>query len=308
MTALPKTLSLMKHLPKVRGSYEMNAPLRNLIWFRTGGPAEVLFRPADEADLCAFLKNLAPGVPVHVIGVGSNLIVRDGGVRGAVIQLGKAFGEIAVENERITALAGATDVALAHKAASASLAGLEFMRGIPGTVGGALRMNAGAYGSEVADVLVSARAVDRQGNVHELAAKDMGFTYRHCAVPKEWIFTAATFQGRKGEAAAIRARMDEIQKTREATQPMRVKTGGSTFKNPPGKKAWKLIEEAGCRGLSKGGAQVSPLHCNFLINTGSATSREIEELGDEVRLQVKKIHNIDLEWEIERIGEVNGHA
>jgi UDP-N-acetylmuramate dehydrogenase len=303
MTALPKSLSLMKHLPKVRGRYEPNAALKDLIWFRTGGPAEVLFRPADEADLAGFLKNLSPDVPVHVIGIGSNLIVRDGGVRGVVIQLGKAFGDIAAEAGRITAGAGATDVAVGHRAAAASLAGLEFLRGIPGTVGGALRMNAGAYGAEVADVLVGARALDRKGNVHDLAAADMGFSYRSCGAPKDWIFVSATFQGKPGEAAAIRARMDEIQKTREATQPMRVKTGGSTFKNPPGAKAWKLIEQAGCRGLTRGGAQVSPLHCNFLINTGNATSLEIEELGEEIMLHVKKIHNIDLQWEIEKIGE-----
>ena len=308
MTAPAKTLSLVAHLPRVRGRYEENAALKNLIWFRTGGPAEVLFRPADETDLRDFLKNLSPGVPVHVIGVGSNLIVRDGGVRGVVIQLGKAFGEISLEAERITAGAGATDVALAHQAAAGALAGLEFLRGIPGTVGGALRMNAGAYGSEVADVLVAARAVDRQGEVHTIPAKGMGFAYRHCGVPKDWIFISATFQGQKGDPAAIRRRMDEIQKTREATQPMRVKTGGSTFKNPPGKKAWKLIEEAGCRGLTRGGAEVSPMHCNFLINSGSATSRQIENLGEEIMSQVRKIHNIDLEWEIERIGEEPGHA
>lgn len=308
MTAIPKTLSLVNHLPKVRGRYEANAALRDLIWFRTGGPAEVLFRPADEADLCAFLKNLSPGVPIAVIGVGSNLIVRDGGVRGVVIQLGKAFGEMSVAGERITAGAGATDVALAHKAAGASLAGLEFLRGIPGTVGGALRMNAGAYGAEVAGVLVSARAVDRKGETHDIPAAEMDFAYRKCSVPRDWIFTSATFQGKAGDAAAIRARMDEIQKTREATQPMRVKTGGSTFKNPAGQKAWKLIEEAGCRGLTRGGAQVSPKHCNFLINTGNATSREIEDLGDEIRQQVRKIHNIELEWEIERIGDGGGHG
>jgi len=308
MTALPKTLSLLQHLPKVRGRYEENAPLKDLIWFRTGGPAEVLFRPSDEHDLCGFLKNLSPDVPVHVIGVGSNLLVRDGGVRGVVIQLGKAFGEIAIEAGRITAGAGATDVALAHKAAAASLAGLEFLRGIPGTVGGALRMNAGAYGSEVADVLIRARAVDRKGVIHDIRAGEMGFAYRHCGAPKDWIFVSATFQGKPGDSAAIRARMEEIQKTREATQPMRVKTGGSTFKNPAGMKAWQLIEEAGCRGLTRGGAQVSPLHCNFLINTSNATSLEIEELAEEITLQVRKIHNIELEWEIERIGETDGHA
>lgn len=293
---------LLQTLPQVRGHFEAHASLSNLIWFRTGGPAEVLFRPADEEDLQMFLRNLAPDVAVHIIGVGSNLIVRDGGVRGVVIQLGKTFSEIVIQDDRITAGAGATDVALAHKAASASLSGLEFMRGIPGTIGGALRMNAGAYGSEVAKVLISACAIDRTGKVHKIAARDLGFSYRHCSAPRDWIFISATFQTQRGDRALIQARMDEIQKMREETQPMRVRTGGSTFKNPPGLKAWKLIDEAGCRGLTIGGAQVSPLHCNFLINRGDATSREIEELGNSVALQVKKTHSIQLEWEIERIG------
>lgn len=302
------TTDLLRTLPQVRGRFETHASLSNLIWFRTGGPAEVLFRPADEQDLQMFLRNLSPDVAVHVIGVGSNLIVRDGGVRGVVVQLGKTFSEIVVQNDKIKVGAGATDVALAHKAASASLSGLEFMRGIPGTVGGALRMNAGAYGSEVAEVLISACAIDRQGNAHEVTAKDLGFSYRHCSAPRDWIFISATFQAKTGDRALIQARMDEIQKTREATQPMRVRTGGSTFKNPPGHKAWKLIDEAGCRGLTMGGAQISPLHCNFLINTGDATSREIEELGNSVAVQVRKTHNIELEWEIERIGGAESYA
>ncbi len=298
-----KDMTLLETLPKVRGAYLEDAALANLIWFRTGGPAEVLFRPKDEADLQSFLKNLGASVPLTVIGVGSNLLVRDGGVKGVVIKLGKPFGNIKIEDDLITTGAGATDVAVAHSALAASLSGLEFMRGIPGTVGGALRMNAGAFGAEIADIFHSATALDRDGQSHILGPSDMGFSYRGTIVPADWIFTSATFRGTPGDKAAIKARMDEIQNTREKTQPMRVRTGGSTFKNPEGNKAWQLIDAAGCRGLEVGGARVSEKHCNFLINTGAASSADLEALGEDVRRRVKQSAAVTLEWEIERIGE-----
>ncbi len=301
---LAKDLSLLQTLPPVTGAYTENAPLANLIWFRTGGPAEVLFRPRGEDDLKTFLKALVPEVPVTVIGVGSNLLVRDGGVRGVVIKLGKPFGNITLDGDLITAGAGASDVAVAHYAQSASVSGLEFLRGIPGTIGGALRMNAGAYGAEIADIFVSAAAVDRRGEIHILKPGDMGFSYRHTKVPGDWIFLSGTFLVTPGDKKSIQEKMDAIQAAREATQPMRVKTGGSTFKNPDGKKAWQLIEQAGCRGLQIGGARVSEKHCNFLINTGAASARDLEDLGEEVRRTVRQKLGVTLAWEIERIGEL----
>lgn len=298
-----KDMTLLDGLPKVRGAYLEDADLANLVWFRTGGPAEVLFRPKDEDDLKTFLKGLPKEVPVTVIGVGSNLLVRDRGVRGVVIKLGKPFGNIKIEDNLVTAGAGSTDVAVAHNALAASLTGLEFMRGIPGTVGGALSMNAGAYGAEISDIFHSATVFDRAGKIHTLSISDMGFSYRGTIVPADWIFTSATFRGTPGDEKTIKAKMNEIQMTREVTQPMRVRTGGSTFKNPEGKKAWALIDAAGCRGLEVGGARVSDKHCNFLINTGEATSQDLEKLGEEVRRRVKQSAGVTLEWEIERIGE-----
>lgn len=298
-----RDMTLIKTLPAVRGEYFEGAPLANLIWFRTGGAAEVLFRPKDEADLQTFLKNLRGDVPVTVIGIGSNLLVRDGGVRGVVIKLGKPFGSITHKGDLVTAGAGAGDVAVAHFAHDAALTGLEFLRGIPGAIGGALRMNAGAYGVEIKDVFHSARAVDRAGVVHTLTVSDMGFSYRKTKVPADWIFVSGSFRATPGDKKTIEAKMDEIQQTREATQPMRVKTGGSTFKNPKGQKAWALIDAAGCRGLSVGGARVSDKHCNFLINTGTASASDLEKLGEEVRRLVLQKQGVSLQWEIERIGD-----
>lgn len=298
-----KTTSLIATLPTVMGQYLEGADLSNMVWFRTGGPAEVLFRPKNLEDLKAFLKASPSDLPITLVGVGSNLLVRDKGVEGVVIKLGKPFSDIAIEEDLVTAGAGAMDVSVAFAAAEASLEGLEFLRGIPGTIGGALRMNAGAYGTEVADVLVSARAIDHEGSVHTLSADEMGFSYRKTTVPRDWILLSATFRGTPGDQAKIQEKMDAIQKAREETQPMRVRTGGSTFKNPVGKKAWQLIEEAGCRGLKIGGAMVSEKHCNFLINTGSATSNDLEALGEEVRKRVKEKTGIALQWEIQRVGK-----
>jgi len=290
-------------LPAVRGELAFDAPMKDLTWFRVGGPADVLFRPADEEDLMLFLKCLPQGVPVTVLGVGSNLLVRDGGVRGAVVRLGRAFSAVQVEGDRVTAGAGASDINVAMAAARAGLAGLEFMRGIPGTVGGALRMNAGAYGKEIADVLQMARAVDRSGNEHVLRAEDMGFTYRHTRVPEDFIFISAILGGEPAAPDTVKARMAEIGAERELSQPVRTSTGGSTFKNLPDARAWELIDAAGCRGLRIGGAQVSEQHCNFLINTGTATAADLEALGEDVRRRVKETQGRELEWEIRRIGE-----
>ncbi|MBA4789872.1 MAG: UDP-N-acetylmuramate dehydrogenase [Rhizobiales bacterium] len=293
---------LRARLPDVRGRLSANAPLAPLIWFRAGGPAQVLFEPADADDLAYVLARLPGELPVTVIGLGSNLIVRDGGVPGVVVRLGKSFGEIAVEGTRIRAGAGAADVKVARVAAEAGLGGLAFLRGIPGAVGGAVRMNGGAYGGEVKDVLVSCRAVGRDGRLHDLANADMGFTYRHCAVPDDLIFVEALFEGVPGDPAQIAAEMERITASREATQPVKSRTGGSTFKNPEGSKAWQLVDAAGCRGLVLGRAQVSELHTNFLINLGGATAAEIEGLGEEVRRRVRETSGVELQWEIRRIG------
>jgi UDP-N-acetylmuramate dehydrogenase len=296
--------TIKKSVPELRGRLLANQSLAELTWFRVGGPAQVLFMPDDEADLSYFLANLPAEIAVTVIGLGSNLIVRDGGVPGVVIRLGRGFGEIAVENLTVRAGAAVPDVKVARAAQEAAIAGLSFLRGIPGGIGGALRMNGGAYGRETKDALMEARAVDRQGRLHVLRNADMGYTYRHCGAPADYIFTQALFAGARGDPAAIAAEMDKITESREATQPIKSRTGGSTFKNPPGQKAWQLIDAAGCRGLRVGGAQVSDLHCNFLINIGSATAADIETLGETVRRRVKENSGVALEWEIERIGVV----
>lgn len=298
------TQALLANMPQLRGKLVANQPLASFTWFRAGGPAQVFFTPADEDDLAYFLKNLPAEIPLTLIGAGSNMIIRDGGVPGVVMRLaGKPFTEITVEdNHCIRAGAAVPDVKVARAAAEAGIAGLSFFRGIPGSIGGALRMNAGAHGGEVTDVLVEARGLDRQGNVRIFKHADMGFSYRHSSVPADIIFTQALFQGRAGNPDAILAEMDEITAAREAAQPIKEKTGGSTFKNPAGHKAWQLIDAAGCRGLIVGDAQVSEMHCNFLINRGQATSADIENLGEDVRRRVKEKSGVELQWEIKRIG------
>jgi len=289
-------------LPPVRGTYAENAPLKDLVWFRAGGNAEILFRPADADDLATFLYARPADLRVTVIGVGSNLLVRDGGIPGVVIRLPAAFGRITVDGTRIRAGAAALDAAVARAAADAGIAGLEFLRGVPGTVGGALRMNAGCYGRELKDVFVEATAIDGQGNRHVLTASDMGFSYRKSAVPEDWIFVEAILEGTPDTPETVRVRMNVLVEQREATQPVKSRTGGSTFKNPPGHKAWALIDEAGCRGLTHGDAQVSEKHCNFLINTANASAADLEALGEEVRKRVKEKTGVTLEWEIKRVG------
>jgi UDP-N-acetylmuramate dehydrogenase len=293
---------LKSKAPKLRGRLLPNEPLAPLTWFRVGGPAQVLFMPEDEADLAYFLGVIPTDIAVAVVGLGSNLIVRDGGISGVVVRLGRGFNEVAVDGVRVSAGAAVPDVRVARAAQEAGIAGLAFMRGIPGAVGGALRMNGGAYQGETKDVLVEARAVDRAGRIHALSNADMHYTYRHCGAPEDYIFTQAIFAGTPGDPAAIAAAMDKITESREATQPIKSRTGGSTFKNPAGRKAWELIDAAGCRGLIVGGAQVSELHCNFLINLGSATAADIETLGETVRARVKENSGVELEWEIKRIG------
>ena len=302
MTARRAMPGLADRLPHVRGRYEAMADLGKMTWFRVGGPAEVLFTPADAEDLAAFLKARPIDVPVTVVGLGSNMLVRDGGVLGVVIHLGKAFGTIAADGLTIRCGAGAADAAVATAARDAAIAGLEFLTGIPGTVGGALRMHAGAYEREIKDIFVSATALDARGEIHKLDAADMGFAYRHTAVAEDWIFIAAELKGTAGNQDAITERLRAIRTEREHSQPTKSRTGGSTFANPPGEKAWKLIDEAGCRGMMIGDAQVSPKHTNFLINTGAATATDLETLGETVRTRVKANANVDLHWEIRRIG------
>ncbi len=289
-------------LPPVRGTYTENAPLKDLVWFRAGGAAEVLFRPADAEDLATFMAAKPRDLSVMVIGVGSNLLVRDGGIPGAVVRLPASFGRVTAQGSRITAGAAALDASVARAAADAGIGGLEFMRGIPGTVGGALRMNAGCYGREIKDVFVEAKAVDTQGNIVILRADDMEFVYRRSGAPDDLIFVEAVLEGSPADPDDVRARMTALVEQRESTQPVRAKTGGSTFKNPPGHKAWQLVDEAGCRGLMHGPAQVSEKHCNFLINTDDATAADIEGLGEDVRRRVKAKFGIELEWEIKRVG------
>lgn len=290
-------------MPELRGRMIANQPLAELTWFRVGGPAQILFTPADEADLAYFLKHLPTDIPVIVVGLGSNLIVRDGGVPGVVIRLGRGFNEITVEDGyRLRVGTAVPDVKAARAAADAGIDGLAFYRGIPGGIGGALRMNAGAHNGETRDCLIEARAVDRTGVIHVLGNADFDFHYRHSGAPADFIFTSALYQGRPGNTADILAEMDRITAAREASQPIRERTGGSTFKNPTGHKAWQLVDAAGCRGLKVGAAQVSEMHCNFLINTGGATATDIEGLGEEVRRRVKASSGVELEWEIKRIG------
>ena len=297
------TPELKSVMPEVRGRLLANQSLAELTWFRVGGPAQVLFTPSDEDDLAYFLAHLPGELPVHVVGVGSNLIVRDGGISGVVIRLSpRGFGEAGAQGNVVSAGAAALDKRVAETAVAANLSGLEFLFGIPGTIGGALRMNAGANGTETKDVLIEAVGIGRDGKKHAFSNTEMEFTYRNSGVDAAMIFTSARFRGQVATAAEIRARMNEVQNHRETAQPIREKTGGSTFKNPPGQSAWKLIDAAGCRGLRLGGAQVSEMHCNFLINTGSSTARDIESLGETVRKRVKDHSGIELQWEIKRIG------
>jgi UDP-N-acetylmuramate dehydrogenase len=290
-------------MPELRGRVAANAPLSDLTWFRVGGPAQALFTPADEADLAYFLAQLPPALAVTVIGLGSNLLVRDGGVPGVVIRLGRGFSALAVEpGHRLRVGAAVPDAKLARAAQAAGISGLAFYRGVPGSVGGALRMNAGAHGSETRDVLVEARAVDRTGAIHVLPVAAMKLSYRHAGAPADLIFSEALFQGTAGVAEEIMQQMQDVAAYREANQPIRERTGGSTFKNPPGRSAWKLIEEAGCRGLVVGGAKVSEIHCNFLINAGNASAEDIERLGETVRARVRMQSGVNLAWEIVRLG------
>ncbi|MGI9415329.1 MAG: UDP-N-acetylmuramate dehydrogenase [Hyphomicrobiales bacterium] len=298
---------LLSRLPEVRGRLAAGAALAEITWFRGGGPAEVLFTPADEDDLVQFLKALDPEIPVLPIGVGSNLLVRDGGVRGVVIRLGRGFGAVTVEpGERLRTGAAVPDVKVARAALDAGIAGLSFLRGIPGTIGGALRMNGGAYGRETKDVLIEARGVDRTGAVHRLSLEDMRYSYRHCGAPDDLIFVEALLQGEPGDPETIAADMKAITEAREATQPVRSRTGGSTFKNPDGAKAWELIDKAGMRGFAVGPAHVSEKHCNFLINEGGATAADLETLGETVRAKVLESSGISLQWEIKRVGVPEG--
>jgi UDP-N-acetylmuramate dehydrogenase len=297
------TPDLKAAMPELRGRLLANQSLAELTWFRVGGPAQVLFTPSDQDDLAYFLARLPRELPVYVIGVGSNVIVRNGGVRGVVIRLSpRGFGKASADGDIVNAGAAALDKRVAETAAAASLGGLEFFFGIPGNIGGALRMNAGANGAETKDVLIDAVGISRDGTKHSFGNADMKFAYRASGVDRSVIFTSARFRGSMAAPASIRARMNEVQNHRETAQPIREKTGGSTFKNPPGQSAWKLIDAAGCRGLRVGGAQVSEMHCNFLINTGNATGHDIETLGETVRARVKETSGIELQWEIKRIG------
>jgi UDP-N-acetylmuramate dehydrogenase len=297
-------VSAVATMPNVRGKLTPNAPLAPLVWFKSGGSAEWLFEPKDEEDLVAFLRELDPAMSVMALGLGSNLIVRDGGVRGVVIRLGKSFSKIdRVDQTTLRCGGGASGILVSSTARDAGIAGLEFLRGIPGTVGGFVRMNGGAYGREVKDILVSARLALRSGEVVEWPLEKLGYTYRHSDVPLGAVVIEGVFRGTPGDSQAIGAEMDAIARAREESQPLRSRTGGSTFKNPPGHKAWALIDAAGCRGFRIGDAQVSEKHCNFLLNLGSATSAEIESLGEEVRRRVEAKTHISLEWEIQRVGE-----
>lgn len=305
--------SLLGRLPNVRGEFIADAPLAPYAWFRVGGPAEILFRPADVNDLAEFLINRPDDVPVTLFGSGSNVLVRDGGIPGVVIRLGSPFRQCDIswvgERAEVTVGAGAIDITVARTCRNAGVAGLEFLFGVPGTIGGALRMNAGAYGQEMADVTLAAQALDGAGTRHCLTLAELGFTYRHSAAPEDYVFISATLQGERGEVEKIARRMAEIEARREDSQPLRTRTGGSTFTNPSDAKAWELIDQAGCRGLRRGSAMVSEKHCNFLINTGGSSATEIEGLGEEVRRRVKRETGVTLEWEIRRLGcDLNGHA
>lgn len=291
-------------LPKVRGKLTPNAPLAPLVWFKSGGAAQWLFEPADLADLQQFLRELDPATPMMALGLGSNLIVRDGGVPGVVVRLGKPFAKVSQGADlTLDCGAGASGILVSSTARDAGIAGLEFLRSIPGTVGGFVRMNGGAYGGEVKDILVDCDVVLRDGSLHILPVADLHYTYRHSDLPEGAIVVGARFRGRAGKSEDIQAEMDRIAQSREASQPLRSKTGGSTFKNPQGHKAWQLVDAAGCRGLTMGGAQVSEKHTNFLLNLGEASSADIEALGEEVRRRVKQQSGVELEWEIQRVGK-----
>ena len=308
MAAPDTSHGLIDRLPAVRGSYQADAPLAGLTWFRVGGPADVLYRPADAEDLAEFLAHRPADVPVTLLGLGSNLLIRDGGVRGIVVRLGRAFAGIRVEGATIEAGGMALDYNVAKAARDASVAGFEFMAGVPGTIGGGLRMNAGAYGREFRDVVVSVDALGPDGTRHSLDLAGWAPRYRGCGVPEDWIFIGCTMQGAPGDRAEIARAIELVQAAREETQPIRTRTGGSTFKNPDGAKAWELIDAAGCRGLMRGGAQVSNKHCNFLINTGNATAADLEALGEDVRARVLDRTGVTIEWELRRIGEPGGES
>jgi UDP-N-acetylmuramate dehydrogenase len=302
MTNRQRPYELLEQLPAVRGRYEPQAPIARYTWFRAGGPAEVLFRPADVTDLANFLAGKPADVPVTVLGVGSNMLVRDGGIPGVVVRLGRPFSTIRVEGTQIHAGAMALDYNVAKAARDASIAGFEFLAGIPGTIGGGLRMNAGAYGRELKDIVTQVMALTPQGDIKSLTPDDWTPRYRGCGVPTDWIFTGCAMEGVWGNSAEIGRAMELVQEAREDTQPIRTRTGGSTYKNPNGQKAWELIDRAGCRGLRLGNAQVSEKHCNFLVNLGGATAADIEGLGEEVRRRVREATGVELEWELERIG------
>lgn len=305
MAGASKNRSLIDRLAKVRGNYTAAADLARLTRFRVGGPAEVMFQPADRDDLAAFMAAKPADVPVTVIGAGSNMLVRDGGIDGVVVRLGRGFSAIEITGTEIKAGSGALNLRLATACRDAAVTGLEFLCGIPGSIGGSLRMNGGAHGREMADITVTAEALDGAGNYHLVGPAELGFSYRHCTVPEDWIFLGAVFEGEIGRRPDIAKRMERIQIERADSQPLGTRTGGSTFVNPhdaQGRKAWQLIEQAGCRGLEVGGAQVSEQHCNFLINTGDATATDIEALGEEVRRRVFEATGVRLEWEIRRLG------
>jgi len=310
MMTAERLTPLIESLPRVRGGLEADAPLARYTWFKVGGAADVLFQPEDADDLATFLAGKPAGVPVTVIGTASNIIIRDGGIEGVVVRIGRGFAAIEIEGDVITAGAGANDLNVARRALEAGLGGLEFLSGIPGAIGGALRMNAGAYGREIKDVVIDADALDAAGKSHRLGGEALGLGYRCSTVPEDWIFTSARLRGAADDKDEIARRMDDIQAEREKTQPVKTPTGGSTFANPPasvsgGMKAWELIDKAGCRGLIRGGAKVSDQHCNFLINTGAATAADLEGLGEEVRRRVMADSGVTLEWEIRRLGRLS---
>ncbi len=293
---------LIDFMPAVRGRLTANEPMARYTWFKVGGAAEVFFRPSDEQDLSVFVAQLPPEVPVVVIGNASNLIVRDGGIPGVVIRLGSAFNQISINGTIVTAGAGAADQIISRHARDAGVTGLEFLSGIPGTIGGAVIMNGGAYGSEISDICTSVHCVDRQGNSHDIDSSQLKFSYRHSAIDPAWVVTGVTLRGDAGDVSDITRRMETIQSDRGESQPVKTLTGGSTFANPMGQKAWQLIDQAGCRGLERGDAKVSELHCNFLINTGTATAADLEGLGEDVRRRVFEHSGTNLEWEVRRIG------
>lgn len=295
---------LERTLPKIRGRYLFNVPLASTTWFRVGGAAQITFKPFDIQDLCFFLQNRPLNLPIHIIGVGSNLLVRDGGVEGVVIRLGQNFNNVYVNETTIDVGAAVLDRNVTDFSCDAEIAGFEFLCGIPGTIGGALRMNAGAYGSDISQILEYALVVDGQGTLHRLPPQELGLTYRHCELPKDWIFVGARLKGQRGNKEEIQEKISSFLKEREKTQPVKSRTGGSTFANPEGAKAWELIDKAGCRGLKTGGAVMSELHCNFMINEGEATAADLENLGEEVKRRVLETTGVDLRWEIERIGKI----